>query len=92
MEPRPLTKKQAKVLEYVINHIEKGNGSPTVREVGSAFGMNSTGSVRDVFRALTKKGYMIHAEGKSRGNRLNPQLFSIQVKGKNRIKLKPKKR
>ncbi len=92
MELKPLTKKQARVLEYVVAQVEAGYGPPTIREAGAKFNMSSTGSVRDVFKALRRKGYMVHARGKSRGNRLNPKIFEVKVKGKNKIKLKTAKR
>jgi len=89
---KPLTKKQANVLEFVIKQIESGYGTPTIREIGTKFSMKSTGSVRDITRALIKKGYMLLLEAKSRGRILNPEVFKIEVKGKEKIHLKPKKK
>jgi SOS-response transcriptional repressor LexA len=92
MELKPLTQKQAMILNYVIDQIEAGKGQPTIREVGAAFDMETTGSVCGVFRGLITKGYIIHVEKKSRGHLLNPDVFSIQVKGRDRIKIKPNKK
>ena len=88
MELKPLTKKQAKVLEFIISTVEKGYGPPSIREIGNEFSMKSTGSVRDVFKALIRKGYIVKTEMISRGNRLNPEVFSVKVTGRNRIKVK----
>ena len=90
MELKALTKKQARVLNYIISEIEVNNNSPTIREIGSKFKMKSTGSVRDVLKALRKKNYILYAEGKSRGNILNPKIFRVEVKGKNNIMIKKK--
>ena len=92
MELKPLTRKQARVLDYVIKCVEAGYGPPTIREVSAKFKLKSTGSVRDVFNALGRKGYMVHAEGKARGRRLNPKVFKTEVKGKNKIRLKKGRR
>jgi SOS-response transcriptional repressor LexA len=88
VELKPLTKKQAKVLEFIIRKVEEGTGHPTLREMGHAFKMRSTGSTRDVTRALVQKGYLVLQPGKSRGRMLNPEVFRIEVKGKNKIRLK----
>jgi SOS-response transcriptional repressor LexA len=45
---RPLTQKQAAVLEYVITCVEKEHRTPTIRQIGAKFKLRSTGSVRDV--------------------------------------------
>jgi hypothetical protein len=45
---RPLTKKQAAVLEYIIACIEKDHRTPTIRQIGTKFKLRSTGSVRDL--------------------------------------------
>lgn len=87
METRPLTKKQALVLRFIINEVESSSGPPTIREVGRYFSMSSTGAVRDVLKALRKKGYLAHASKKSRAYRLNPEVFTVSVAGRNRIKM-----
>lgn len=88
MELKPLTRKQARVLNYIVAEVEEGNGPPTIREIGAKFKMSSTGSVRDVLNALTRKGYVVHRVGKARGRKLNPEVFSITLRGKSKIRLK----
>jgi SOS-response transcriptional repressor LexA len=48
---RPLTRKQAAALEYIIQCLEKEHRTPTIRQMGAKFKMHSTGSVRDVIYA-----------------------------------------
>jgi len=79
---RPLTKKQAAMLEYIISCVEKEHRTPTIRQMGAKFKMRSTGSVRDVVRALEKKGEIIKDAALSRGVRLNPKKYAVKVNRK----------
>lgn len=65
-----LTEKQRRVFEFIKVHIVRNNRPPTIREIGKEFAMNSTGSVRDVLRALVKKGFIEKDPGVSRGIRI----------------------
>ena len=65
-----LTEKQRTVFDFIKDQIIENNRPPTIREIGRRFGMRSTGSVRDVLRALTKKGFIEKDEGVSRGIRI----------------------
>jgi len=74
-----LTKKQAAILKYIIRCIENDHRTPTIRQMGDEFNMSSTGSVRDIIRALAKKDELIKDEALSRGIRLNPKKYTVQV-------------
>lgn len=74
-----LTKRQKEALDYIIKCIEKDHRTPTIRQMGQAMKLRSTGSVRDLYAALTKKGYILREEGLARGIRLNPKLFTVDV-------------
>ena len=76
---RPLTKKQAAVLEYVIACVEKEHRTPTIRQIGTKFKLRSTGSVRDVIAALVKKGELVKDDAVARGVRLNPRKYTVKV-------------
>ena len=80
---KALTKKQAAMLEYIIACVEKEHRTPTIRQMGAKFKLRSTGSVRDVLRALEKKGEIIKDPALSRGVRLNPKKYTVRV-GKKR--------
>ena len=79
---RPLTKKQAAMLGYIIGCVEKEHRAPTIRQMGAKFGMRSTGSVRDVVAALAKKGELIKDDAVARGVRLNPKKYTVKVSKK----------
>ena len=57
---KPLTARQADILNYIIDFIESAGYPPSFREIGSYFGIRSTNGVRDHLRALTRKGYIVH--------------------------------
>lgn len=65
-----LTDKQRQVFEFIRSQIVETNRPPTIREIGTEFSMSSTGSVRDVLRALAKKGFIQKDSGVSRGIRI----------------------
>jgi SOS-response transcriptional repressor LexA len=76
---RKLTARQAGVLKYVIECIEKDNRTPTIRQIGTKFKLRSTGSVRDIIAALVKKGELVKDEALSRGVRLNSRKYKVKV-------------
>jgi hypothetical protein len=76
---RKLTARQAEVLKYIIDSIEKENRTPTIRQIGMKFKLRSTGSVRDIINALVKKGEVIKDPALSRGVRLNSKKYSVKV-------------
>lgn len=65
-----LTKKQRRIFDFIRSQIVKTNRPPTIREIGREFSMSSTGSVRDVLRALVKKGFIEKDSYISRGIRI----------------------
>lgn len=76
---KELTKKQARVRDYIIKCVEKDQRTPTIRQIGTQFNLRSTGSVRDIITALVKKGEVIKDPALSRGVRLNPKRYKISV-------------
>jgi repressor LexA len=65
-----LTKKQRRIFDFIRSQIVRTNRPPTIREIGREFNMSSTGSVRDVLRALVKKGFIQKDSHISRGIRI----------------------
>jgi len=65
-----LTKRQALVMDFIAQRIDACGYPPTIREIGRAFGITSTNGVADHIKALARKGYLTHEEGKSRTLRL----------------------
>ena len=64
---RALTGRQREILVWIRQWIRREGAPPTVREIGQAFGMRSTGTVRGHLEALGRKGYL--GRGKSRRHR-----------------------
>ncbi len=64
-----LTRRQAEILEYIIESIRDFGCPPTIAEIGERFGIASTNGVNDHLIALEKKGY-IERSSKARGIRV----------------------
>lgn len=66
---RGLTTKQQQVLDYIRQSIRERGYPPTLREIGSRFGIKSTNGVNDHLKALESKGYLTREDMKSRSLR-----------------------
>jgi repressor LexA len=81
-----LTDRQREILDFISKSIAKRGYPPTLREIGSHFGIKSTNGVNDHLRALEKKGYLHREDLKSRA--LRPivssmgQMVEVPVLGK----------
>jgi repressor LexA len=64
-----LTDRQREILDFISRSIVKRGYPPTLREIGSHFGIRSTNGVNDHLRALEKKGYLQREDLKSRALR-----------------------
>ncbi len=64
-----LTERQAEILSYIRKHINENGYPPTVREIGSAFGIRSTNGVADHLKSLERKGFLARGSLKSRALR-----------------------
>lgn len=53
-----LTKRQASILQFIIDRIRDDGLPPTIAEIGLHFGIASTNGVNDHLMALEKKGYI----------------------------------
>lgn len=69
-----LTDRQREILTYICKHISDNGYPPTVREIGSAFGIRSTNGVADHLKSLERKGYLARGSLKSRA--LRPLNFT----------------
>ena len=69
-EPRPLTQKQAAVLEFIEQNPVLY--SPTVREIAASLGYKSPNAVVVHLDALEKKGRIRRAPGRSRNIEVLP--------------------
>lgn len=64
-----LTERQRDILAYIRQHITENGYPPTVREIGTAFGIRSTNGVADHLKSLERKGYLARGSLKSRALR-----------------------
>ncbi|MCG5054798.1 MAG: transcriptional repressor LexA [Myxococcales bacterium] len=64
-----LTDRQREILAFIQESIDSRGYPPTLREIGSHFGIRSTNGVNDHLRALEKKGYLQREDLKSRALR-----------------------
>jgi len=69
-----LTEKQKAVLEFIQRQITDRGHSPTIREIGEKFSIQSTNGVRTHLNALIKKGYLKKERFISRGLELTQSL------------------
>jgi len=80
-----LTDRQRQVLDFISASIRKRGYPPTLREIGSHFGIRSTNGVNDHLRALEKKGFLHREDLKSRALRpifTEDELVEVPVLGK----------
>ncbi len=61
-----LTKRQAAVLDFIIECIDVEGYPPTIREIGDHLGIKSTNGVNDHLKAIERKGYLEREDAKSR--------------------------
>lgn len=62
-----LTPKQKRILEYIVDMIEKRGSAPTLREIADRFGFTSPASAKSHLQALEKKGYIQRRPWSARG-------------------------
>jgi len=67
---KPLTARQAEILEFIRDEIATRGLPPTVAELAAGMGVNSTNGIRDHLKALARKGAIELIPSASRGIRL----------------------
>lgn len=74
---KELTPKEARILKYIIECIEKMQRPPTLREIAKFAGY-SFSSARGTLQSMEKKG-VLKRTGLARGIKLNTQKYSVKV-------------
>lgn len=69
-----LTRQQARVLEFIGEHLSRVGRPPTLREIAGAFMMASTNGANCHLRALERKGYIERNAHAARGIRLTASV------------------
>lgn len=67
---RPLTKRQAQVLEYIEQSQQRHGVTPSLRDIATHFGFRSMSSAVDHVRALQKKGMLARHSKRARSLRV----------------------
>ncbi len=93
--PAELTNRQSQILDYITSSISDRGFPPTLREIGTFFGIKSTNGVNDHLKALEKKGFLLRDHLKSRAMRpikkndvtpmtisLGEDLFEVPILGR----------
>ena len=62
-----LTKRQAEVLEFIMNQQRRAGCIPTVREIAEHFGFSSPNAAAQHLKLIEKKGYIRLLKGRARG-------------------------
>lgn len=79
-DARPkLTGRQELCLQFICDSIESRGYPPTIREIGAHMGIKSTNGVNDHLKALSRKGYLLRDELKSRALRPADELHGNMV-------------
>lgn len=83
-----LTERQGAVLDFIKLYIHEKVRPPTLREIGTRFGIRSTNGINDHLRALERKGYIVRDDMTARGIRVVP-LDEVHPRGEPNRKLAP---
>jgi SOS-response transcriptional repressor LexA len=75
-----LSLKQQAIYHFIQNCLYERGLPPTVREIGQALGITSTGNVQYHLEQLEKMGYIKREEPGARGIRLVPK--GLEVRGR----------
>lgn len=63
----PLSSRQRRILDVILEHVYAHGYPPSVRELGDAVGLASTSSVAHQLQVLEARGYLRRMPGTSRG-------------------------
>src|SRR5258708_27100102 len=81
MSYKETSKLQQQIYQFIVAFIKSEQKPPTIREIGFALGIASTGHVDFLLMALEKQGLIIREAKKSRGIKLTQWHVGIPLKG-----------
>jgi len=73
-----LTKRQQDTLNFIRQYINENGEAPLVTEIAEGLGISSQGTAHRYIQALIDGGYLERLSGRTRGLKLNEQVFSEQ--------------
>lgn len=68
--PEQLTELERSVLGFLIEYLRTNTYQPSIREIGTEFGIRSTKTVSELLQSLANKGWIARDPSRSRGVRL----------------------
>ncbi|MDA1162647.1 MAG: transcriptional repressor LexA [Planctomycetota bacterium] len=80
-QPRPLSKRQVKILDFIIEQIQTRGYGPTVREIVNHVGDKSPTSVHRHMKTLEARGHISREANKSRSIRLTEEHRGLPLAG-----------
>lgn len=84
-----LSKRQRNILHYMESYVDKHGFPPTIREIGTATGINSTSVVNYNLNKLVQAGYLERSGRVSRGIRMVGDIPAQDGKKKVKVALAP---
>jgi repressor LexA len=81
----PLTKRQARVLEYVRGFIDEQGHCPSFEEIGLGVGLSSLATIHKHISTLEEKGYLKRGVHQSRSLELTPKFFREKKAAKDAV-------
>ncbi len=79
-----LTGIERRIYNYLVDYLKRETFQPSVREIGTKFGIRSTKTVTEHLQSLQRKGYLDRTPSRSRalkilGLNLSPDTYTIPV-------------
>ena len=79
-----LTPIERRIYNYLVDYLKRETFQPSIREIGTRFGIRSTKTVTEHLQSLQRKGYLDRAASRSRalkilGLNLSPETYTIPL-------------
>ena len=79
-----LTPIERRIYNYLVDYLKQETYQPSIREIGSRFGIRSTKTVTEHLQSLQRKGYLDRMPSRSRALRilgldLSPETYTIPL-------------
>lgn len=68
--PKALTSLERRILDFIVEYLRRNTYQPSIREIGSRFGIKSTKTVSEYLQSLADKGWIERDSARSRGVRV----------------------
>ena len=79
-----LTPIERRIYNYLVDYLKRETYQPSIREIGSRFGIRSTKTVTEHLQSLQRKGYLDRTPSRSRALRilgldLSPETYTVPL-------------